>query len=341
MWNLAGHQGSAVYAIAFPPAAAGALMATGGSDRTAKLWDVSTDVPRVKWTLGGQRDTGHSGTIYRVAFDGLGKRLATASYDGTAMLWDVATGKPLRRFCERCDQLRDVAFSADGAFLAIASADGFGRLYSLVDESAAPIPIVHGEDKNRVVQVSAVALDPDPKRPAAWITAGWDGVLRRWDRDGNDIGKIPRSRDYPKDSRITRLAFTRKGTEIAALIGAGVYFWPASRFDHDDGREPRVLKFDHAGRCLAMAFSPDDTLLAVGCNDGAVRVYRNDAGNQALVKTVRVHHNWVMDVAFSADGTTLSTASLDGTFQRSPLRFDDLYALAVRRQQHIAGGDQP
>jgi WD40 repeat protein len=237
MWNLAGHA-SGVYAIAFPPAAAGALMATASSDRTAKLWDVSGDVTRLRRTLGG-----HSDTIYRMAFDPRGERLATAAYDGTAMLWDVATGELLRRFCKRCDQLRDVAFSADGSFLAIATADGDGWLYSLVDESAEPIHVRHSNVSG--IQVSALATDPN--RPA-WITAGWDGELRRWDHQGKDIGRISKSPDYPREAHITRVAFTRQGTEIAALIGQRVYFWPASRFEGDDGQAPRALDVEAPGR---------------------------------------------------------------------------------------------
>ncbi|NED55007.1 hypothetical protein G3I24_29480, partial [Micromonospora aurantiaca] len=71
-----------VYAVAFSPD--GKLLATGGADNTAYLWDAATRA------LLGRPLTGHAAAVEAVAFSPDGRTLATASCDNTVRLWDVA-----------------------------------------------------------------------------------------------------------------------------------------------------------------------------------------------------------------------------------------------------------
>src|SRR5262249_45371209 len=64
----------------------GKTLASGGKDRTARLWEVATG-------KAGLVFKGHTDAVCAVAFDSAGKLLATGSHDGTARLWDVQTGK--------------------------------------------------------------------------------------------------------------------------------------------------------------------------------------------------------------------------------------------------------
>jgi WD40 repeat protein len=328
MWNVAGHT-AGVYAIAFNPDPALPMLATASGDRTAKLWDVSSTTPRVLHRL-----EDHTDTVFRLAFDPRGERLATASFDKTAKLWDIRSGQLLGTFEGHSDQLRDVAFSADGDFLATSSADGTAWLYPLAEWSPTPVQVRH--DGTNTVQVSAIAMHPNPN-VTQWVTAGWDGVLKLWDFSGRLLGTIPRSDAYVGDPRIVRVAFNSTGTELAALIGHSVYFWPVSRFDRDDGSKPRRLEVPGAKFCDSMAFNADATQLAVACSDGAVRVFNYGAGAWSLAKTVRLHSNSVMGTAFSPDGKKLATAGLDKAFHISPLEFKALYDLARQRQAEISG----
>jgi WD40 repeat protein len=60
----------------------GILLATGGTDGTAGVWDAATGE-----CLGIL--SGHTGEVVAVAFSPDGRLLATASSDGTARLWDL------------------------------------------------------------------------------------------------------------------------------------------------------------------------------------------------------------------------------------------------------------
>ena len=73
--------------------------------------------------------TGHSSSVYAVAFGPDGQTLASGSDDGAVKLWDAATGEELRPLGRHSSAAQEVAFSPDGRTLASGGDDGAIKLW--------------------------------------------------------------------------------------------------------------------------------------------------------------------------------------------------------------------
>jgi WD40 repeat protein/class 3 adenylate cyclase len=108
------------------------LMASGGADRMAVIWDAQTG-SRLR-TL-----TGHTDWISGVRFSPDGATLATTSLDGTIRVWDVASGEVRAVLRGQGGSLGLPTFSADGRRLASGSSDLSARVWDISDERSAEI----------------------------------------------------------------------------------------------------------------------------------------------------------------------------------------------------------
>jgi WD40 repeat protein/DNA-binding SARP family transcriptional activator len=84
--TLSGHNGTIESVVISPN---GRILASGGYDRTVRLWDLHTG--QSLKTL-----TGHTKGVRAVAFGPNGRLLASSSIDETIKLWDVQTGECLK-----------------------------------------------------------------------------------------------------------------------------------------------------------------------------------------------------------------------------------------------------
>ena len=118
---LEGHE-SAVQAIAAD--LAGNWLASGGADKTVKLWNLETK--DLKRTFRHLPDY-----VTAIAFTGDGTTIAAGALDGSIRLLPIASAKSLRVMGAHKARISALSFSPNGDFLASASEDGGVRIRSL------------------------------------------------------------------------------------------------------------------------------------------------------------------------------------------------------------------
>jgi WD40 repeat protein len=115
--------GNGVIGIGMSPN--GSLLATGGADRTVRLYDVLADGHLRR--RGGEMH-GHQGDVGRVRFAPDGRSFATSSRDRTARLWSI-DGTLLDTIRGHEGFVYDACFAPDGRSLVTAGSEGLARLW--------------------------------------------------------------------------------------------------------------------------------------------------------------------------------------------------------------------
>ncbi len=116
--------------------------------------------------------TGHTSSVFSVAWSPDGSKLASASADQTAQVWDASSGTRLLTYTGHNDTVYSVAWSPDGSKLASASLD---KTVQVWDASSGTRLLTYTGHTN---EVYSVAWSPDGKRLAS---AGLDKTAQVWD----------------------------------------------------------------------------------------------------------------------------------------------------------------
>lgn len=262
----------------------GRLLATGSSDKTAKVWEFETG--REVMTFAGA----HQEELTSVAFSPDAKSLVTtAGFDKVGVVWDVQTGSSRHRLDLHQNAVKSATFHPNGHWLLTASYDR--RMILWDAETGRPQRPYHGF----INESRSVAFSDDGR----WLVIGnSDATVRWWD---TALGKVSRTVQSGKGA-VWDVDFSGDGRLLASASSDG----SARVHEVSTGRELFVLS-GHTGRVICVAFSPDDRLVATGSEDGAVKVW--DATGQAL-RTFRAGEGLqVRSISFSRDGRLLASAS--------------------------------
>ncbi|KAI9168631.1 hypothetical protein H9P43_008004 [Blastocladiella emersonii ATCC 22665] len=191
---LSGHAGD-VYTVAYHPG--GAQLASGGYDRTVRIWDAATGAP-IKTFAGtggvhsssssgsstSSSGTGHSLAVTATAFTPMGNLLVTGSKDSTLRFWDLISGVCVRTLTSHLGEVTSVSCSPSGTYLLTSSKDNANRLWDL---RMLPRPLRRFKGHTNTAKNFVRAAFAGGGDGALIVGGSEDGVGYVWDRESGAL----------------------------------------------------------------------------------------------------------------------------------------------------------
>lgn len=279
--------------------------------------------------------------VTALAFSPDGQRVEASGYHEITT-WKAADGALDGRLQGLPERVHDIAFSADGQWLAAACGDpgvyGLVKLWSIAP-SEAPKPALDLSESSDAV--FAVAFSPDGSKLA---TAGADRVVRVFETatgkvlvqiedhadwiydlafspDGKNLATASRDKTakvFDIEKKESLVTFTPHAAPVHAVAfapdGKSVYSGGADNLIRvwtieDEAKQTRQIG-GFGGPVFALTLSPDGQTLAATGADKLVRLFKTADG--AALRSMEGHHDWVYSLAISPDGKTLASGAWDG-----------------------------
>ena len=283
--SLVGHT-EPVQSLAWSPD--GKWLATGSADQTIRLWQPDGTLVRVIHS--------QAGTVFALARSPDGKMLASGSVasptQNTVQLWDIATGKLLKTLTTAFSggKFYNLGWSPDGKYLV-------GGASSYTEWRADGTQVFSYESCAHCTPAWGFAWSPDSSE---WAIGDEGGGVQIYTVQG----QIHEVRNANSDVNV--LAWSPDGQLLA---GGNVYLW------NPEGQIVGGLTPGHATTNLV--WSPDSTHLATSDGDpqssfATIQLWNR---NGTRWTTLSGHTQPVSALAWSPDGKTLASGSLDQTIR--------------------------
>ena len=292
-----GHAGP-VRDVAWEPN--GRLLASAGDDGSVYLWNLAS-----KHELACFR--GHAGPVNALAWISP-EQLISGGSDGGLRAWDPRTGVGAGPWQVEWPGPMPVVMGTNG--VQALAADGSGRLaagggggqvqvwrlVALQQATAGPAPTAESAYPRRLAPINALAWSPGGRLAIATMTKN----VIVWKPLASTAPLVLGEHAY----WVTDVAFRDEKTLASSGLDNMVRLW-----NLNSGRE--TLSFMLPAEANSLAWGPGG-VLALGCNDLAVRLWEPDSGRLGMA--IADHPDRVWAVAWS-NGGQLASADLEGSLR--------------------------
>lgn len=335
--TLSGHT-HGITALVFSPD--GKTLASGSRDGTIRFWNSDTAKEI------GIFATGHIGYGNSIAFNKNGSSIVSASSYGSVDVWSIKTARELTTITDsQTNSISTSAFSHDGTLFAsygksykdgshgrirlfrVESGDELLGPWNTINYSVDELLFTHD---NRFLYANTVkgircwdiltgkkhlpfGAEPAQGRRLAIAPNGkyiametFRGTLRVWDIEAQSDLHIPITKN------VSRLAFSPDSMYLVQThFNDGTILWELATTELKEYHqyEEKIKGFNPI-----LTFSPDGSMLVASVSDlwtHHIKILDVDTGT--LLKTLTGHTEDITALKFSQDGTTLASASKDGT----------------------------
>ncbi|MDB6023427.1 MAG: repeat-containing protein [Pedosphaera sp.] len=321
---------SSVWSVAFSPD--GLRLVTAGWSDEALVWNLAANAPPEKLR-------GHSRSVWSAVFSPDGANIVTTGSDQTVRFWDGATLQPGNILRGHGNEVWCATFSKDGKLLATGGKDQQVMLWA-ADEPQRPQDLLNDREIRPI-------FSPDGGRILIWKTLNdawrpqiWNIAPRRltlnlrWEAglgftpDGKQTIGLDKQRaalemwsgESPTPTLVTlqnakggigefeRFGFSPSTEQFFAInTGGTIRLWETGTgklLGTASGPKPPLR---------GAALSPGGKWLAVSLErDSFIHLFELSANRESLLSG---HRDFVCGLAFSPDGETLASGSVDGTLK--------------------------
>lgn len=280
-----------------------------------------------------------------IAFSYDSSRVAVISMDGKVQAWRVGTGECVQTLdILACDGLKSVVFSND-SLLAASAADKTSMKIWRVDtgdcvrtlESSAPVTwqaisgdtaLVASVSDNGLLQIwrvdtgecidipveecdyrssAKVVFSQDAKLVAVASPNERGKTVRMWRADtGEYLQRLEDIVSRKSGNNPRPMTFSHDSALLASVSGTVIKIWRV-----DTGECIQIIPT--FSDIQTLVFSHDSTMIASGCNDETVRIWRVDSRQHLGAKIS--HSDAVQSISFSDDSSLILSSSYDGTIR--------------------------